>query len=407
MEEARDEALDYSDTEARQAVVQARNALIGIRNEIKQNAVATQQAAQMRAAQSKQISLIVVVIGLLFSVFFGCFISLYLSKSIKKVSEKLSYSSEEVTTTSAFISSSSNQVAEGAASQAAALEETSASMEELTAMTQQNAENAGQADNLMKNTLGVINKANNFMAEMRQSMEEISKASSETSKIIKTIDEIAFQTNLLALNAAVEAARAGEAGAGFAVVADEVRNLAMRSAEAAKNTSELIEGTVHKVTTGQQIVSKTNDAFHEVAESSSKVGTLLGEIATASNEQAQGLGQIRRAITQMDSVTQQNSAVSEESAAASKELEAQAGTMMTMAIDLKIIVDGRNKDSVVQKSSEPKTSRKPLKATETAVSPTRRRQPKELPQPVPRKKKGENDPNKIIPMDEDDNFEDF
>jgi methyl-accepting chemotaxis protein len=347
----------------------------------------------------------VVVLGLLFSLIFGFFISLYLSKSIKKVSENLSLSSEEVTTTSAFISSSSNQVAEGAASQAAALEETSASMEELTAMTQQNAENAGQADNLMKNTLGVITKANSFMAEMSKSMEEISKASSETSKIIKTIDEIAFQTNLLALNAAVEAARAGEAGAGFAVVADEVRNLAMRSAEAAKNTSELIEGTVHKVTTGKQIVSKTNDAFHEVAESSSKVGTLIGEIATASNEQAHGLGQIRRAITQMDSVTQQNSAASEESAAASKELESQAGTMMTMAIDLKIIVDGQRKDSAVHPERGVKTRRKA--SGERTAHPTRALAPKKLPQPLPQKKKEKIEPNKIIPLDEDDNFEDF
>ena len=163
-------------------------------------------------------------------------------------------------------------------------------------MTKQNAESANQANNLMSKANQVIGNANNSMTELTTSMEEISKASEETQKIIKTIDEIAFQTNLLALNAAVEAARAGEAGAGFAVVADEVRNLALRAAEAAKNTADLIEGTVKRVKDGSEIVTKTNEAFTEVATSASKVGELVGEIAAASNEQAEGIDQVNKAL---------------------------------------------------------------------------------------------------------------
>ena len=178
------------------------------------------------------------------------------------------------------------------------------------------------------------------MTELTQSMEDISKASDETSKIIKTIDEIAFQTNLLALNAAVEAARAGEAGAGFAVVADEVRNLAMRAAEAAKNTAGLIEGTVKKVKEGSELVERTNGAFSEVSKSAAKVADLVSEIAAASTEQAQGIDQINKAVSEMDKVTQQNAANAEESASASEEMNAQAEQMKIIAAELQGIVGG-------------------------------------------------------------------
>jgi methyl-accepting chemotaxis protein len=276
-------------------------------------------------------------------------------------------------------------------------------MEEISSMTKQNADNAGQADSLMKSALGVIKTADTSMSEMNSSMEEISLASVETSKIIKTIDEIAFQTNLLALNAAVEAARAGEAGAGFAVVADEVRNLAMRAAEAAKTTSHLIEETVQKVMKGKKIVVKANEAFKEVAESSAKVGALIDEIATASQEQAHGFGQINKAIVEMDSVTQQNSATAEESAAASEELNAQAETIMDMLRGLKSILDGdvkkplrKRSNVVMNKAIRPKsTPRTPLLA---------------IPKNPPKKKSAkpkDPSPEEIIPMDHDDEFEDF
>ncbi|MCK5606587.1 methyl-accepting chemotaxis protein, partial [Candidatus Pacearchaeota archaeon] len=158
------------------------------------------------------------------------------------------------------------------------------------------------------------------------------------------------------LNAAVEAARAGEAGAGFAVVADEVRNLAMRAAEAAKNTSVLIEGTVQKVKNGKQVVDKTNESFKEVADKSSKVGSLVGEIAVASNEQAQGFTQINQAITQMDTVTQQNASTAEESSAASEELNAQAESQMELVLELKSIIDGVSKSSNAPKIQKMNTA---------------------------------------------------
>jgi methyl-accepting chemotaxis protein len=182
--------------------------------------------------------------------------------------------------------------------------------------------------------------ANQVMNNLITSMNEISTASENTQKIVKTIDEIAFQTNLLALNAAVEAARAGEAGAGFAVVADEVRNLAMRAAEAAKNTAGLIEETVQKIHGGTELVQKTNEAFIKVADDSAKIGQLISEIAAASKEQSQGIEQLNIAVSEVDKVIQQNAARAEESASASEEMNAQAEQMKSFVHDLNVLVNG-------------------------------------------------------------------
>ncbi len=247
---------------------------------------------------------------------------------------------EQVASASGQVSSSSNFLAEGAGQQAAALEETSASMEQLSAMTQRNSEHAAQADDLMRVSLGTIREADDTMREMGHSMEEIAEASGSTAKILKTIDEIAFQTNLLALNAAVEAARAGEAGAGFAVVADEVRKLALRSTEAAKETATQIEITVAKVLSGKFMVGKAMHAFRQVSDSSAQVASLVGEIAAASREQAQGIALINQAITQMDMVTQQNAATAEESAASATELNSQSAGMMSIVTELQTLVNG-------------------------------------------------------------------
>lgn len=202
----------------------------------------------------------------------------------------------------------SQTVANAASKQAASLEECSAFLEEIAAMTRQNADNAVRANTLIKDADQIITNANDSMGHLTASMEEISEASADISKIIKTIDEIAFQTNLLALNAAVEAARAGEAGAGFSVVADEVRNLALRAADAASGTSALIEGTISKVKDGTVRVTETNQAFAAVAESSHKVSELFAEIAVASKEQSDGIDQINKGITEIDRITQVNSA---------------------------------------------------------------------------------------------------
>lgn len=171
---------------------------------------------------------------------------------------------------------------------------------ELEAKTKQNVENAGKANNLMKNAGEVVSQTEKTMKDLIASMNEITKASEETSKIVKTIDEIAFQTNLLALNAAVEAARAGEAGAGFAVVADEVRNLALRSADSAKNTASMIEDTVLKVKSGAELVSKTNSAFLDVSHNVCKVADIIDDISTASTDQAQGIDKISHAVEAID-----------------------------------------------------------------------------------------------------------
>lgn len=208
-------------------------------------------------------------------------------------------------------------------------------------MTKHNAENANQANDLMIDTSRVVDEANRSMGELTKSMQEISNASEETAKIIKTIDEIAFQTNLLALNAAVEAARAGEAGAGFAVVADEVRNLALQAANAAKNTNDLIEGTVKKIRSGSDLVGKTNEAFAKVATGAKKVGEIVSEIKIASQEQAQGIEQINRTIIEMEKVIQQTAANAEESAAASEEMSAQAESLKGFVSKLAALVGSK------------------------------------------------------------------
>jgi len=283
---------------------------------------------------------IVALIGIIAIIGVALLITRSITKPVNRIIEGLNEGSDQVASASGQVSSASQSLAEGAAEQAASIEETSSSLEEMSSMTKQNADNAKEANNLMKEASQVVGRANDSMAKLTGSMEEISRASEETSKIIKTIDEIAFQTNLLALNAAVEAARAGEAGAGFAVVADEVRNLAMRAADAAKNTASLIEGTVKKVKDGSELVTRTNEAFSEVAKSAGKVGELVAEIAGASNEQAQGIDQVNMAVAEMDKVVQQNAANAEESASASEEMNAQAEEMKGMVSELVSLVEG-------------------------------------------------------------------
>ena len=308
----------------------------------------------------------------------------------------------QVASASEQVSAASQTLAQGASQQASAIEETSASMEEIASMTRQNTESAAGANQLMKETQKVVDTANLSMTELTRSMEDISAASQETAQIIKTIDEIAFQTNLLALNAAVEAARAGDAGAGFAVVADEVRNLAMRAADAAKNTSGLIGGTLEKVEEGAKLVSATNEAFEEVSRNTTAVGTLVEEIALASDEQGQGIEQVTQAIAEMDSVVQQNAANAEESAGASEEMNAQAEQLNGYVEDLVALVtgggNGMNGNSTrtlgMKRSAAPRLAGPPRKRT------------------VPEKRlkssgAAEVQPEQLICMDDDPGFKDF
>ena len=239
------------------------------------------------------------------------------------------------------ISEASQSLAEGATEQAAGLEETSSSLEEMTSMTQQSATSAQQANVLAGTARAAAADGSAAMGKMSAAILDIQTSSAETAKIIKVIDEIAFQTNLLALNAAVEAARAGESGKGFAVVAEEVRNLAKRSAEAARNTAALIEGSVKNAQNGVHISEEVGQALTTIVENVSKTSELVSEISVAADEQAQGVGQINTAVSQMDQVTQTNAANAEESASASEELSHQAVKMNEIVADLLFLISGQ------------------------------------------------------------------
>lgn len=288
---------------------------------------------------------------------------------INRIIDSLFEEAQEIDTASGQLSSTSNSLAEGATQNAASLEETSAALEELTSMTIRNSDNAVEARALMSKAMEAVHQADGSMVNVIKAMDEITVSGNEIGKIIKTIDEIAFQTNLLALNAAVEAARAGEAGAGFAVVADEVRNLAIRSADAAKNTADLIASTISNINSGSEMVHTTADSFKIVEEHSSKVAELLAEVAEASKEQSQGIGQINTAMTQMDKVVQSSAGSAEESASAASQLSVQAGNLLSVVDDMNNMVHGGSG------SAKPKKAVKSVSAAPTPrLDPPKRRE---------------------------------
>jgi len=308
----------------------------------------------------KWFTIIICIIGVGVSSIFVYFFSDNITKKLGRIIYKLTESEEHLSTACIQVSSANQSVAQGASQQAASIEETSSSMEEMASMTKMNADHANQADKLMRNALQVMTEVQKSSEDVANSMSKISQASQETSKIVKTIDEIAFQTNLLALNAAVEAARAGEAGAGFAVVANEVRNLAARAASAAKNTSDLIEGIVKQINEGSQTVKKTGSLFKDLVGNVRKGGELIAEISAASKEQSEGINQVNKAVGDMDSVAQQNAANAEESAGAAEEMNAQTEKLKTMIKELNNMVGEEKVGFTMQDASSLHESKNPI-----------------------------------------------
>jgi methyl-accepting chemotaxis protein len=248
----------------------------------------------------------------------------HMADKVNHVLTEINMAAEQVSAGAHQMADSSQLLSQGATEQASAVEQITASLEQLSAQTSHNANNAVNASSITNQAMKDALLGNQRMSEMLVSMEDINESSKRISKVIKVIDDIAFQTNILALNAAVEAARAGQHGKGFAVVADEVRSLAARSANAAKETAEMIEGSIRKVGAGSQLAQDTAKALQNIEKEVSRAAKLVGDIAAASNEQAAGIEQVNRAISQVSEVTQTNSATSEEAAASSEELSSQA-----------------------------------------------------------------------------------
>jgi len=270
----------------------------------------------------------------------------FLIRKLDNIAGDIARSSAEVSSASGMVATSSQTLAQGSSTQAASLEECSSPLEELTSMTKQNADNAQQASLLMtQNARESYALIAEKMAAMQAVVNESVKAGEETAKIIKTIDEISFQTNLLALNAAVEAARAGEAGSGFAVVAEEVRNLALRAAEAAKNTAGLIEQSTQKIHQASDLFAQINGELSNNHQITEQVTALVGGVAAASQEQAQGIKQINSAVAEMDGVVQEAAASAEESASAAEELNAQSLQMKGSVQELVQVIKGEVQSS--------------------------------------------------------------
>src|SRR5580765_7017437 len=263
------------------------------------------------------------------------------NRSLWTQSQELREGTEHVVAAAGQVATSAQGLSQASTHQAASLQETSASMEEMASMTRKNAENAVQAANLATDVARQVRSANEALGDMVASMTAIRESSNKVAKIIKVIDEIAFQTNILALNAAVEAARAGEAGMGFAVVAGEVRNLAQRSAQAAKDTAILLEESITRSQEGTGRVEQVAMSIASITDNVARVKGMVEEVRQASGQQAQGIDQVTQAIAQMESVTQTTAATAEESAAASEELNAQAEQSMAVVRRLEMLVSGR------------------------------------------------------------------
>jgi methyl-accepting chemotaxis protein len=371
---------------ARTELDPATDAYIDAQNTLIKYAKAQQEKASKAIESAINGSIIGILVGLATSVAIGVAIAWGIITSTNKVlthvATSLGAGSTQIVGATEQLSSTSQKLAEGASEQAASIEETSSSMEEMTSIVQQNTNSVQDSKTLTTDTRNTTLQSVESVRELKQSVDQahlsskqlteavqaIKTSSDSIAKIIKTIDEIAFQTNILALNAAVEAARAGEAGMGFAVVADEVRNLAKRSADAAKETATIIEDSIHKSEAGARVneeVVKTlvdidtksrqvDDSLQQILGKVGKVDEAMAQIATASKEQSQGIGQVNIALTQMDKVTQASAASAEETASAAEELNAQAAELKSVVGQLLQLVGGS--DTTQDAASTPHAS---------------------------------------------------
>jgi methyl-accepting chemotaxis protein len=319
--------------------VESLKKIIDLQQEIAQTKF--KRNSEMSARSARVLLLMIfLILGLTVATCFGITVSI--TRPLASVIHGLTQGAEQVAAASTQLSQSGQQLSKGANEQASGIEESSSSLEEIASMVKQNAHNAEEANQFMAQVNEQVNRGVASMDRFTGAIEEIKRSSAATSKIVKTIDEIAFQTNLLALNAAVEAARAGDAGRGFAVVAEEVRNLAQRASEAARNTAGLIEGSIKNSEQGVSIASETSKALKDVTGSVQKASQLISEITAGSKEQSQGIEQVATSVAQMNSVTQSNAAMAEESSSASEALNAQVDRVNDMIGELTTIVGGRN-----------------------------------------------------------------
>lgn len=360
-----------------------------------QNAADTEASATSIETSSTFLIVSAIVGSLVVVTVVTLLVSRTITRSLRSITDTLAGGADQVASASGQVSSSAQSLAEGSSEQAASLEETTSALEEMSSMTRKTAETAAAANALSAETKAAADQGNQAMKKMSEAINEIQKSASETAKIIKVIDEIAFQTNLLALNAAVEAARAGEAGKGFAVVAEEVRNLAMRSAEAAKSTSALIEGSVQSARNGVAISTDVAKTLSEITTAAGKVNELISEIASASREQSQGIGQVNTAMSQMNQVTQSSAANAEESAAASEQLSSQSEQLQSVVGELAKLIGGKHEQGGSVRTPRGRT-----------VLPAPAHLPRTSPRIAPRKAAKA---AALIPLDENDtqDFGDF
>jgi len=372
---------------------------------IREAELETNEAFTSRVKGYFQMIVAVLIVVSVLGVGLSLLLARRLSTSLERIIRNLSDASSEISSAAEQVSASGQSLAEGASEQAASIEETSSSLEEISSMTRQNAENTRETNRVMVEEVGPnFQRIGERMGKMKAAIEKTVANSDETAKIVKTIDEIAFQTNLLALNAAVEAARAGEAGAGFAVVADEVRNLAMRAAEAAKNTSDLIHTSNDRIKEAAQLNDQVVEALDANTLLAEKVGKLIDEVAAASQEQSRGIDQISTAVAEMDKVTQQTAAGAEESAGASEQMNAQAKEMSHTVGDLLVLTQGRR--------SEEGAHPRPVRQAQPGERPDSRAPA--VPELVekasgqrPQADRSEVRPDQMIPFGGDEEFKDF